>query len=253
MANESDSPAPPTPSYDPFNLQSLTLTPTSENVSSPVQHVTTQASHHFIGPENTDRVFIGPETRPTTTPSPSYGPTPRPGYSHSYPGSAHSAGEDRLGGGGVRGPHLPLTAHLEIRHDGEPTPVKQQTHVQVSQLPFFHSTAFTREKQYHVIDRQHPPPTQRPNNRRTKEFSVNLENGHSYFKIGSPSENKIKVDFTQRELNKNFAPVKKEKEREMKKVSIFNLVKKDENIADADYEDYDHLIKQGTMTEFLKL
>ena len=132
--------------------------------------------------------------------------------------------------------------------------MRQQTHVQVTELPFYHSTAFTREKQYHVIDRQQRPPvTQRPNNRRTKEYSVNLENGHSYFKIGSPSENKIKVDFTQRELSRNLVPMKKEKEREMKKISIFNLVKKDETIDDAEYEDYDNLIKQGTMTEFLKL
>ena len=60
----------------------------------------------------------------------------------------------------------------------------------------------------------------------------------------------IKVDFTQRELRKNYA--QKIKEKREKKLSIFNVIKdNDENIQE--YEDYENLIKQGTMTEFLKL
>ena len=83
-----------------------------------------------------------------------------------------------------------------------------------------------------------------------------MENGHSYFKLSSPSPSpapsvtNIKVDFTQRELRKNYA--QKIKEKREKKLSIFNVIKdNDENIQE--YEDYENLIKQGTMTEFLKL
>ena len=215
----------------------------SESVTpSAVQHVTTQSSHHFIGPENTSRSFIGPENK-QTTPQTTVGP------SHFYPS------QDRLSSS----PHLPLTKDLEIRHDGEPTPVRHQTHVQVTELPFYHSTAFTTEtgqqgqaRQYHQIERG--PPRQRQNNRRAD--TANMENGHSYFKLSSPSPSpapsvtNIKVDFTQRELRKNYA--QKIKEKREKKLSIFNVIKdNDENIQE--YEDYENLIKQGTMTEFLKL
>merc|ERR1711972_905382 len=48
---------------------------------------------------------------------------------------------------GVRGPHLPLTKDLDIRHDGDPRPNpihRRQTHVQMTELPFYHSTVFTQ-------------------------------------------------------------------------------------------------------------
>ena len=146
----------------------------------------------------------------------------------------------------------------------------------MTELPFYHSTVFTQpnptaqakideeenletyfhegyEKQYKVINRNNKkknfPLSSHPN----KEYSVSLENGHSFIKFGAPTEGNIEV-------------VKKENgltQRELRKINVYNGEQRtmdwqdqnnqfDEEIYDQ-YDDYDRLIKQGTITEFLKI
>ena len=169
---------------------------------------------------------------------------------------------------GVRGPHLPLTKDLDIRHDGEPSPdpvLRRQTLVSSTELPFYHSTVFTTEapelesyyhqgveRQYRVIERahrEHHQPMIGPQNREQSE-GASLENGHSNNKIGSPSEGNIKVvkkenGFTQREL------------RQINENNVLGVKRSESSPGhreDDEYgDDYENLIKAGTITEFLKL
>ena len=244
-------------------------------------------------------------------------------------------GEDPAASG-VRGPHLPLTKDLDIRHDGDPSPnpiQRRQTHLSVTELPFYHSTVFTTpapgtlesrseprmeslhhqgrqeqerqeprmesyyhqgvehqkqerqeprmdsfyhqgverqkqdrqepklesyyhqgvERQYTVIERKdrelHSKSIIGPQNRMKSE-GVILDNGPSYNKIGSPSEVNIKV-------------VKKENgftQRELRQIHENNVLRgkpgagqDSQDTYDEYGDDYENLIKAGTITEFLKL
>ena len=128
------------------------------------------------------------------------------------------------------------------------------------------------EKQYTVINRDnknnqhqsHPVSSRRRSENDYNEYRVRLENGgHSYFKIGA-SEGKMKV--VQKTNNNIISDMVKKsdyKQRELRKFPNFsvqaaatspvaqsNFVKNENNYEDYDEDDYDHLIRQGTITEF---
>ena len=111
-----------------------------------------------------------------------------------------------------------------------------------------------------------PVSSRRAGGSNSNEYSVSLENGHSYFKIGSPSEGNIKVvrkenGFTQRELRKinenNREGERRVSEPEPEPAANYTHFDKDNDSDyrgnDDQYDDYESLIRQGTMTEFLKL
>ena len=160
----------------------------------------------------------------------------------------------------------------------------------MSPLPFYHSTVFTTEqpnmesrqspqvkkvekyyhdgyeKQYTVLNRNVPkekqvkkqPKKAAVSSRRKSEYSVSLENGHSYFKIGA-SEGKMSVmkkkDDKKSRSKKMFPTSRPASEPLQRLISIANGEKVEDDVNETDYEDgdYDSLIRQGTITEFLKI
>ena len=117
------------------------------------------------------------------------------------------------------------------------------------------------EKQYTVLDRnkvktkvKKPTPV---STRRKSEYSVSLESGHSYFKIGASegAVSVVKKDDKKTRGKKSFPTSKPASEPLQRLISIANGESVEENVNEVDYEDgdYDSLIRQGTITEFLKI
>merc|ERR1711874_75429 len=172
--------------------------------------------------------------------------------------------------------HLPLTKSLQIKHDGDPEPlpaIKRQipssyekpAPTQMSSSPFYHSTPPPAVHTYNEHPSRNYPEkrdeaTQAHRRHSNNEYSVNLENGHSYFKLGSPSNGNIDV----------VAQKPEEKVAEPRALFGSNPRppydseprQRNEGSENMDYytdshDEYDpeseHLIQLGTITEFLKL